>query len=50
MAAFRYAILSHLKPPKLPKRDKQPDPNFDEGYDKMRKAVRDRLRRNGAVA
>ena len=51
MAAFRYAVMSRLKPAKKPKR---PDPaenrNRDGGYERMQKSIREKRRKAGFAA
>jgi len=50
MAAFRYGIMSWLRPPKVEKRKKPKNPNLDEGYAKMANAMREKVRKNGVAA
>lgn len=50
MAAFRYVIMSWLKPPKKKERPKKPrDRNRDEGYERMQKKIRDQRARGVAA-
>ena len=45
IAALRYAVMSHYRPPKVRRRDKRPDPNRDTGLEEFdRRLARERWR------
>jgi len=51
IAALRYLVMSHFRPPKKGKVPEAPkDRNFDDGFERMKKAVQQKLKREGAAA